>query len=112
MVQSVLSNHHHLDTINVCINHFKKYLYPKILYRLCKISGEKNLWIRNFDSIITMPYDSTKGKNVAFIFHIDYSFQPAYLKTLWIILERIFYHHLKKVDAIITISRYWQNHFW
>ena len=112
MVQSVLSNHHHLDTINVGIDHFKKYLYPKILYRLCNLSGEKDLWIRNFDSIITMPYDSTKGKNIALIFHIDYSFQPVYLKTFWIILERIFYHHLKKVDAIITISRYWQNHFW
>ena len=76
-----------------------------------KHQGEKDLWIRNFDSIITMPYDDTRGKNVALIFHIDYSFQPAYLKTSWIILERIFYHHLKKVDAIITISKYWQNHF-
>jgi glycosyltransferase involved in cell wall biosynthesis len=27
------------------------------------------------------------------------------------ILEKIFYHHLKKADAIITISKYWQNHF-
>ena len=26
-------------------------------------------------------------------------------------LEKIFYHHLKKVDAIVTISKYWQNHF-
>jgi glycosyltransferase involved in cell wall biosynthesis len=26
-------------------------------------------------------------------------------------LERMFYHHLKKVDAIVTISKYWQNHF-
>ena len=112
MVQSVLSKHHHLEMINVGLDRFKKYLYPKILYRLCRISGEKNLWIRNFDSIITMPYDGTRGKNVALIFHIDYSFQPSYLKPSWMMLEKIFYHHLKKVDAIITISRYWQNHFW
>ena len=58
-----------------------------------------------------MPYDGTKGKNIALIFHIDYSFQPAYLKPSWRILEKIFYHYLKKVDAIITISKYWQNHF-
>jgi glycosyltransferase involved in cell wall biosynthesis len=58
-----------------------------------------------------MPYDGTKGNNIALIFHIDYSFQPAYLKPSWRILEKIFYHHLKKVDAIITISKYWQNHF-
>jgi len=111
MAQSVLSKHHPLERINVGLDRFKKYLYPKILYRLCKTSGEKDLWIRNFDSIMTMPYDDTRGKNVALIFHIDYSFQPAYLKTSWIILERIFYHHLKKVNAIITISKYWQNHF-
>jgi glycosyltransferase involved in cell wall biosynthesis len=97
--------------INVGLDRFRKYLYPKILYRLCKISGEKDLWIRNFDSIVTMPYDGTKGKNIALIFHIDYSFQPAYLKPSWMILEKIFYHHLKKVDAIITIAKYWQNHF-
>jgi glycosyltransferase involved in cell wall biosynthesis len=110
-VQSVLSKHHNLEMINVGLDRFKKYLYPKILYRLCRISGEKHLWIRNFDSIITMPYDGTRGKNIALIFHIDYSFQPAYLKPSWMILEKIFYHHLKKVDAIITISKYWQNHF-
>jgi glycosyltransferase involved in cell wall biosynthesis len=111
MVQSVLSQHHDLKIINVGLDHFKKYLYPKILYRLCKISGEKDLWIRNFDSIITMPFDGTQGRNIAMVFHIDYSFQPVYLKSSWIILEKIFYHHLKKVDAIITISKYWQNHF-
>lgn len=112
MVQSVLSKHHNLERINVGLDQFKKYLYPKILYRLCRISGEKDIWIRNFDSVITVPYDGTRGKNVALIFHIDYSFQPTYLKPSWMILEKIFYHHLKKVDAIITISKYWQNHFW
>jgi glycosyltransferase involved in cell wall biosynthesis len=111
MVQSALSPHHGLEVINVGLDHFKKYLYPKLLSRLCRISGEKDLWIRNFDSIITMPYDGTRGKNVALIFHIDYSFQPAYLKLPWMVLERIFYHHLKKADAIVTISKYWQNHF-
>ena len=111
MVQSALSKHHHLEMINVGLTRFKKYLYPKILYRLCRISGDKDLWVRNFDSVITMPYDGTQGKNIALIFHIDYSFQPVYLLPSWVILEKIFYHHLKKVDAIITISKYWQNHF-
>lgn len=111
MIQSLLSEHHHLEIINVGLAPFKKYLYPIILSRLCRISGEKDLWMRNFDSIITMPYDGTRGKNVALIFHIDYSFQPVYLKLPWMVLERIFYHHLKKADAIVTISKYWQNYF-
>jgi glycosyltransferase involved in cell wall biosynthesis len=111
MAQSILSKHYDVQVINVGLDRFKKHLYPKMLYRLWRLSGEKDLWIRNFDSVVTMPYDGTKGKNIALIFHIDYSFQPAYLKPIWIILEKIFYYHLKKVDAIITISKYWQNHF-
>jgi glycosyltransferase involved in cell wall biosynthesis len=111
MVQSALSKHHQFEMIKVGLDRFKKYLYPTLLYRLCRISGDKDLWVRNFDSVITMPYDGTRGKNVALIFHIDYSFQPTYLKLSWRMLERIFYHHLKRADAIVTISKYWQNHF-
>jgi glycosyltransferase involved in cell wall biosynthesis len=111
MAKSILAKHHDIEVINVGLDSFKKYLYPKILYRLCRIAGKKDLWIRNFDSILTMPHDRTRGKNVALIFHIDYSFQPLCLKMVWKVLERIFYSHLKNVDAIVTISRYWQDHF-
>ncbi|MGA2465984.1 MAG: glycosyltransferase [Thermodesulfobacteriota bacterium] len=111
MAQSILSKHHNLEMINVGLDHFKKYLYPKILSRLCKIIGEKDIWIRNFDSVITMPFDGTKGKNIVLFHHIDHSFQPAYLKPSLMLLQKIFYHHLKKADAIITISKYWQRHF-
>jgi hypothetical protein len=71
MAQSILSKYYDLEIINVGLDHFKKYLYPVVLFRLWRISGEKEIWIRNFDSIITMPYDGTRGKNVALIFHID-----------------------------------------
>jgi glycosyltransferase involved in cell wall biosynthesis len=111
MAQSVLSKHYDLERINVGLDHFKKCHYPKILYRLIKVSGQKEIWIRNFDSVLTLPYDGSQGKNVAIIFHVDQSFQPLYLQPPWIMLEKIFYHHLKKVDAIVTISKYWQNHF-
>ncbi len=111
MAQSVLSERHQVEVINVGLNHFRAYLYPTVLSRLCRISGEKDFWIRNFDSVVTLPFDRTKGKNVAMIFHIDSSFQPAYLKPGFAILEKVFYRHLKRVDAIVTISKYWQNHF-
>ena len=111
MAQSALSELHQVEIINVGLDHFRGYLYPKILSRLCRIAGEKDLWIRNFDSVITLPFDRTKGKNIAMIFHIDHSFQPAYFKPCFAILEGIFYRHLKRVDAIVTISKYWQNHF-
>jgi len=106
MAQSILSQRHPLEIINVGLDQFRTHLYPKILFRLCRISGEKDLWVRNFDSVITLPFDRTKGKNIAMIFHIDHSFQPAYLKTFFRIWENVFYHHLKKADAIVTISKY------
>ena len=111
MAKSILSKRHDLEAINVGLDTFKKYLYPKILYRLCRLKGRKTIWIRNFDSTLTMPYDRTEGKQIALIFHIDFSSQPSYLKPFGWALERIFYRHLKGVDAIVTISKYWQNHF-
>ena len=111
MAQSILSKYYDLEIINAGLDQFKKYLYPIILSRLCKIIGEKDIWIRNFDSVITMPFDGTKGKNIVLFHHIDHSFQPAYLKPSLMLLQKIFYHHLKKVDAIVTVSKYWQRHF-
>ncbi|HSB07240.1 MAG TPA: glycosyltransferase [Thermodesulfobacteriota bacterium] len=111
MAQSILVKHHDLEVINVGLDPYNKYLYPRILYRLWRLKGRKTVWIRNFDSILTMPYDQTDGKNIAMFFHMDYSFQPSYLKPLWRRLEKIFCHHLEKVNAIVTISKFWQNHF-
>jgi glycosyltransferase involved in cell wall biosynthesis len=111
MAQSALSAHHHIEIINVGLDRFQAHLYPLVLSRLCRISGEKDLWLRNFDSVVTMPFDRTRGNNIAMIFHIDHSFQPAFFKPFLRIEENIFYRHLKKVDAIVTISKYWQDHF-
>lgn len=111
MAQSILSKHDDLEIINAGLDPFKKYLYPKVLTQLSRVTGEKEVWIRNFDAILTMPYDRTKGKNIVLIHHIDHSFQSPYLRPSFLILEKIFYHHLKKVDGIVTVSKYWQNHF-
>ena len=111
MAQSILSQHYPLEIINVGLDHFKKRDYPKILYRLCRVAGGKGVWIRNFDSVITLPWDHTKGKNIVLIHHIDSAPQPIHFKPLFKALENLFYRHLKKVDAIVTVSKYWQNHF-
>jgi glycosyltransferase involved in cell wall biosynthesis len=111
MAQSILSQHFPLEVINVGVEQFKKWDYPKILSRLCRVSGEKGVWIRNFDSVITLPWDRTGGKNIVLIHHIDSSPQPIHLKPLFKVLENLFYRHLQKVDGIVTVSKYWQNHF-
>ena len=111
MARSILSEHHEVQTINPGFDPFRGYLYPALLFRLYRLKGAKDIWIRNFDSILTLPHDGTRGKNVAMFYHLDYSLQPSYLQPLWKTLEKTFYSHLRKVSAIVTISKYWQNHF-
>lgn len=111
MAQSALSKHHHLEILNVGVDHFKKHDYPVILFRLFRLRGAKDIWIRNFDSVITLPYDYTEGQHLVLIHHIDFSTQPSSLKPLFKGLEKGFYRHLRKVDFIVTVSKYWQNHF-
>jgi len=111
MAQTILSKCYDLEIINVGVENFEKYMYPRVFLRLCRLGGEKGIWVRNLDATVTMPFDGTKGKNIVLIFHIDYSMQPAYLKPPSVMLEKNFYRNLRKVDAIITISKYWQNHF-
>ncbi len=112
MAKSILSRHHELAVINLGVDHFHKYQYPKLLFRLGRVAGQKAIWIRNFDAIVTMPYDSTEGKNIAMVHHFDHSFQPFYFKPFWALLEKTFYRHLRKADAIVTVSKHWQHHFY
>jgi len=74
MAQSALSERHHVEIINVGMDDFNNYMYPLIFSRLCRISGKKDVWIRNFDAVITTPFDRTKGKNIAIVHHIDHTF--------------------------------------
>ena len=50
-------------------------------------------------------------KNIAIIHHIDYSYAPLFLRFISPFLTNIIFHNLKKIDAIVTVSKYWQNYF-
>lgn len=93
---------------------FKKIRYLKIpesIFFFTKIKGEKDLWIRDFYSTLTLNRKKTKGKNMAVIHHIDSLIFPVAFRWAFFILEKIFYHKLKKVDFIVTVSEYWKQHF-
>lgn len=95
-------------------NIFKKMKYLKIpesLFLLTRLGGEKDLWIRDFYSTTTMLSDKTKGKNLVMIHHIDFSVFPLISRPLLLFLEKVFYRNLKKADFIVTVSKYWQDHF-
>jgi len=113
--RKALSKYFDLELINLEAKYFKKLRYLKIpesFVYLLKLKGQKDLWVRDFYSIITLPLDKTKGKNLAVICHIDFSVFPLFVKLPLILVEKLFfYQNLKKTDAIVTISEYWKNYF-
>jgi len=113
--KKVLSKYFDLELVNLEARYFKKFRYlklPESFYYLLKLKGKKDLWIRDFYSTITLSFDKTKGKNLAVIFHIDFSGFPILSRPFLVMLEKLFlYRNLKKVDTIIVISEYWRNYF-
>lgn len=110
----ILSKNTDLDFINIESRYLKnRYLKGlESLFYLFKLRGKKNLWIRNFYSTVAFSPNKTKGKNIAVVFHIDFSGFPLLSIPFLVLLEKLFfYHNLKKMDAIVTISEYWKNHF-
>jgi len=110
-----LSKHFDLESVNLEARYFKKFRYlklPESFYYLLKLKGKADLWIRDFYSTVTLPFDKTKGKNVAVIFHVDFSGFPFLSIPFLTLLEKLFfYRNLKKMDAIVTISEYWKDYF-
>lgn len=112
---NALSKYFDLEPVNLEARYFKKFRYlklPESFYYLLKLKGKRDLWIRDFYSTITLPLDKTKGKNLAVIFHIDFSGFPLLSRPFLVMLEKLFlYRNLKKVDTIVVISEYWRNYF-
>lgn len=112
-VREMISSKYSNEIIKIVPKIFKKG-YPKAFeagLRLLMLKGKNDLWVRDINTIITMPFDRTKGKNLAIVYHIDFSINPAITKPLYFLLEKIIYHNLKKADSILTICEYWKQHF-
>lgn len=104
-----------VETVDLSAKHFKinKFLKSlEIFFNLLFLRGERDLWIRNFYSTVFLNKARTKGKNISFIFHIDFSGFPIFLRPFLIFFEKfIFYHQLRKVDVIVVVSEYWRKYF-
>lgn len=111
--RSALSKNFDLDFIDVEGRHFKNKYFKaaESLFCLLKLKGKKDLWIRDFFSTITMPFDKTQGKNLVIIHHVGFFSFSLLTRIPYFILEKVFFHNLKKMDAIVTISEYWKNYF-
>jgi len=112
--RKALAESFELDLI-VCepkyLNKIRYLKIPESLFCLSKLKGEKDLWIRDFYSTLTMPFDKTIGKNLVIIHHDDFSGFPLLTRPFFKIAQKIFYENLKKADAIVTVSEYWKKYF-
>ncbi|MDE4907278.1 hypothetical protein L0665_01385 [Methanogenium marinum] len=89
----------------------KFYNFSKLYYNLSKIKGEKFVWIRTLNSVLTLPFDNTHGKNIAIIHHIDNSLKPVPTKILSDVIDKVLIHNLSSVDTIVVVSQYWKQYF-
>ncbi|MGB2762533.1 MAG: glycosyltransferase family 4 protein [Minisyncoccales bacterium] len=112
--REVLSKNFDLDLIVCKPRYFRKIRYlriPESFFYLLKLRGKRDLWIRDFYSMITLPLDKTKGKNLVMVHQVSFSGFPLISRPIFFFFKKIFYHNLKKANAIVTVSEYWRNHF-
>ena len=84
---------------------------PFILWQLFKSSkrNESDIMIRNFDASLFL--NKKPVKNIAIIHHIiNDSRGHILLRIVYMFLEKIIFYNLKKFDAIITVSKYWETY--
>ncbi len=112
MAQEILSRHYNLETINIqsdggIIGYLKVLFY---IYKIDKkLNREKDILIRGFHAIIGMWHKYKKMKDIAIIHHMP--LRLKHRRGIGLLLEKIYEHNLRKADAIITVSKYWQNYF-
>lgn len=107
--RKTLSKKFNLEMMLFQSAYFKKSRYLKFLeslYRLSRLAGKKDVWIRGPHSVILLSKKKTQGKNLALVYHIDSLGSP-----LVFLINRLFYWRLKDADAIVTMSEYWRRHF-
>lgn len=112
-VREALSQDFDIETVNIDSGYFRRGYAraPELFCNLLRVKGEKDLWIRDLYPLITLGWDKTSGKNMAIVYHIDFSTSSPAAKLPNFFLERLIYHKLKNVDFIVTISEYWKNYF-
>jgi len=113
VINDILQKHYKCYFFNVVANRNKNKLYEYLMlfYRLAKVHGNKDIWIRSFSSTITLPFDKTQGKNIVVIYDVGNSFKSVHIQFLNKIMEKIFYYALKRVDSIIVMSKLWKEYF-
>lgn len=112
LVVNVMKEKFNINTYEVIRSQRNKlYNFSKLYYNLSKLHGQKDVWIRTSNSVITLPFDNTQGKNVAIIHHIDNSIKPVSTRVLSDLLDKVLLRNLSLVDKIVVVSQFWKEYF-
>ena len=113
MVRSVVSQDFEFVEKRIQAKRFKRYFKAfEWIWQLFKLKGRSDFWVRNsFISVAFTFFNKIEGKNIALIYHIDNSIFPWYVKPFFYVVEKMFYRNIKKYDAVVTISQYYQDFF-
>ena len=84
---------------------------PEAFVRVAFLQGKRDVWVRDFYSVLAMSPRRTRGKQVAIMHHLDFSGFPLIARLPLSVLKRVFFRNLKHVDAIVVVSRYWERYF-
>lgn len=107
---SAVSTLFNIEPIGIVFNRKQKIRSGfKNIYRLLKLKGNKDVWVRDYLSMLTLPFDRTIGKNLIVVHHIDSSVL-AY-PFLFKLTDKIFYRNLKYIDELVVGSEYWKDYF-
>lgn len=107
---NLLSEHFDTEVIYAGTQKSGNLIYQiRVFYNLLKIKGKKDIWIRDYLPTITLPFNSTVGRNISIIHHVDSNYL-AY-PTLCKLMDKIIYYNLKNVDTLVVVSEYWKEHF-
>jgi glycosyltransferase involved in cell wall biosynthesis len=110
-VRQALSKDFEVELENIDAKYLKyRYLKPiEWAARLLAVKTRSDLCIR--DDFNTIIFAKASAKNLALVYHIDFSVFSAVLQAVLNFLNIFFIAGLKRADAIVTISEYWKNYF-
>lgn len=110
LVVESLYKSYSVDTIPTIQNIRKSLLKSgSNMITLARLKGKRDLWIRDFYSMLSLRFDNTEGKNIALIHHIDSSvLSYPRLNNLF---EKVFYRNLGSLDGMVVVSQFWKEHF-
>lgn len=79
-----------------------------LVFLWCKKA--QDIWMYDDIAAALVPFFA-KGKNILVTYHVDPSVWPVWQRALYWVLEKYIYWNIRRLDAIVTISTYWQDHF-